>query len=86
VAGSRDPQVMQKVASAKWPSVMHVVQMRVIAGLRNRSALISAVTIPVGTAKVPQPNSIIIDAISRPKSVLGVMSPNPTVVIVVMAQ
>ena len=35
---------------------------------------------------MPQPNSIITDAIRRPRSVLGVMSPNPTVVIVVMAQ
>ena len=41
---------------------------------------------PVGTAKVPQPSSIMADEIKRPQSVLGVMSPNPTVVKVVMAQ
>jgi hypothetical protein len=41
---------------------------------------------PVGTAKVPQPINIMIEAMNLPKSVLGVMSPKPTVVIVVMAQ
>ena len=41
---------------------------------------------PVGTASVPQPSNIMNDAIMRPKSVLGVMSPKPTVVTVVMAQ
>jgi hypothetical protein len=41
---------------------------------------------PVGTAKVPQPINIKTDATNRPKSVLAVMSPNPTVVTVVIAQ
>ena len=41
---------------------------------------------PVGTAKMLQPSSITIDEIIRPMSVLGVMSPNPTVVMVVIAQ
>ena len=41
---------------------------------------------PVGTASVPQPSSIMKDEIRRPRSVLGVMSPKPTVVTVVMAQ
>jgi hypothetical protein len=41
---------------------------------------------PVGTARMPQPSSIMNDEISRPKSVLGVMSPKPTVVTVLMAQ
>ena len=54
-------------------------------GGRSPLALL-AVTMPVGTAKVPQPISIITEAISRPRSVLGVMSPKPTVVSVVMAQ
>ena len=51
-----------------------------------RSAVISAVTMPVGTASVPQPISMITDAMNRPTSVLGVMSPKPTVVMVVIAQ
>jgi hypothetical protein len=46
-----------------------------------RCAAISAVTIPVGTANVPQPMSIMKDAIKRPKSVFGTMSPKPTSVI-----
>ena len=41
---------------------------------------------PVGTASVPQPSSIMTEAIKRPMSVLGVISPKPTVVMVVMAQ
>ena len=44
-------------------------------------ALISAVTMPVGTASVPQPSSIMKLEMRRPRSVLGVMSPKPTVVI-----
>ena len=51
-----------------------------------RCAVNSALTMPVGTASVPQPSSIISEATRRPRSVLGVMSPKPTVVIVVMAQ
>jgi hypothetical protein len=46
----------------------------------------SAVTIPVGTAKVPQPINIMMDVMNLPKSVLGVMSPKPTVVMVLIAQ
>ena len=53
---------------------------------RWRRSAISLVTIPVGTAKVPQPMSIMVDAINLPKSVFGVMSPKPTVVMVVIAQ
>ena len=41
---------------------------------------------PVGTARMPQPSSIISDAMNRPMSVFGAMSPNPTVVTVVIAQ
>ena len=41
---------------------------------------------PVGTASVPQPSSIITEATKRPRSVLGVMSPKPTVVTVEIAQ
>ena len=41
---------------------------------------------PVGTASVPQPSSIMTEAMKRPMSVLGVISPKPTVVMVVMAQ
>ena len=41
---------------------------------------------PVGTASVPQPISIISEAMVRPSPVLGVMSPKPTVVMVVIAQ
>jgi hypothetical protein len=57
-----------------------------VVGSWPRRAANSALTMPVGTASVPQPSSIIIDEISRPRSVLGVMSPKPTVVTVVMAQ
>ena len=46
----------------------------------------TAVTMPVGTASTPQPMSIMRLAMRRPRSVFGVMSPKPTVVIVVMAQ
>ncbi len=52
----------------------------------RRRSVISAVTMPVGTASVPQPSSSITEAMKRPSSVFGVMSPNPTVVIVVIAQ
>ena len=48
--------------------------------------VISAVTIPVGTASTPQPRSIMIVAITRLSGVCGVMSPKPTVVIVVTDQ
>ncbi len=41
---------------------------------------------PVGTASVPHPSSIMIEEIRRPRSVFGVMSPKPTVVSVVIAQ
>jgi hypothetical protein len=51
-----------------------------------RELVNSAVTIPVGTAKVPQPINIMMDVMNLPKSVLGVMSPNPTVVMVLIAQ
>ena len=53
---------------------------------RDRRAVISAVTMPVGTARMPHPSSIMQDAIRRPRSVFGVMSPKPTVVIVLMPQ
>ena len=46
----------------------------------------SALTIPVGTASVPQPMSIMSEVMNRPSPVLGVMSPNPTVVMVEIAQ
>ena len=51
-----------------------------------RRTVISAVTMPVGTASVPQPTSIMAEAMKRPSSVLGVMSPKPTVVMAVIAQ
>ena len=57
-----------------------------VGSARRRIEVNSALTMPVGTASVPQPISIIIEAIMRPRSVLGVMSPKPTVVKVVMAQ
>lgn len=60
--------------------------MRVVGGVRSRFTDISAVTMPVGTASVPQPINIMMDDMSRPKSVFGVISPNPTVVMVVIAQ
>ena len=69
-----------------WHAAMPGLQTRGGTSGRPLRAEISAVTIPVGTASVPQPSSIIIEAIRRPMSVLGVMSPKPTVVMVVMAQ
>ena len=84
--GNGAPQCRQKRASGVWPSVRQAWQVRVVVGWRMRCAVISDVTMPVGTASVPQPSSIIIEAIRRPRSVLGVMSPKPTVVMVVMAQ
>jgi hypothetical protein len=57
----------------------------VISGLIRR-ATNSAPTIPVGTASVPHPISIIVEAIRRIRSVFGEMSPKPTVVSVVIAQ
>jgi hypothetical protein len=39
-----------------------------------RPTVISAVTMPVGTARMPQPSSIITLAIARPMSVFGTMS------------
>lgn len=43
--------------------------MRVVGVVAVHLAAISAVTIPVGTASVPQPNSIMADEIKRPRSV-----------------
>jgi hypothetical protein len=64
---------------------MHSLQVLVVI-CSGRELANSAVTIPVGTAKVPQPINIMMDVMNLPKSVLGVMSPNPTVVMVLMAQ
>ena len=55
-------------------------------GRRKLWAVNSALTMPVGTARMPQPSSIWNEAIRRPSSVRGVMSPKPTVVIVTTAQ
>ena len=52
----------------------------------SRRVVISAVTMPVGTARMPQPSIITTLATTRPRLVRGAMSPNPTVVMVVMAQ
>jgi hypothetical protein len=42
--------------------------------------------VPVGTARMPQPNNITMLATARPRLVRGAMSPKPTVVMVVIAQ
>ena len=68
------------------PSRPHAGQRRVERNGVHRRTVISAVTMPVGTARMPQPSSIISDAMNRPMSVFGAMSPNPTVVTVVIAQ
>ena len=60
--------------------------MRVVGSRRVAWLTSSALTMPVGTASVPQPISIIRLAMKRPRSVFGVTSPKPTVVNVVMAQ
>ena len=52
----------------------------------KRCAVISDVTMPVGTARMPQPMSMVKEAIARPRSVFGAMSPKPTVLMVDTAQ
>ena len=92
LAGGRStPQSWQNVATGRGgPAEPQLAHWRpspgLAAGWPKRSAAISAVTIPVGTARIPQPSSIMKLATARPRSVFGVMSPKPTVVIVVMAQ
>src|SRR5690606_29173279 len=72
---------------AEWPILRQFWQLRVVGTSELvRRAVNSALTMPVGTASVPQPINIITEAIKRPRSVFGVISPKPTVVIVVMAQ
>ena len=80
------PQCMQKLACGRCPTAPHESQMRRPIACCMRWADISEVTMPVGTASVPQPSSIMAEAMKRPRSVRGVMSPKPTVVMVVMAQ
>ena len=80
------PQCMQKLAWGRWPTALQAPQTRRPIACCMRWADISEVTMPVGTASVPQPSSIMAEAIKRPRSLLGVMSPKPTVVMVVMAQ
>lgn len=95
------PQRRQNCASAGWPVLPQALQQRAVpgcnsvrrigAGSASAAALrrcepSSAVTMPVGTAGTSLPSRIIDEAISRPRSVRGVMSPKPTVVIVVTAQ
>lgn len=46
----------------------------------------AATTIPVGTAMIPYPQSIIMEASIFPIGVSGVMSPYPTVVIVTIVR
>jgi S-adenosylmethionine:tRNA ribosyltransferase-isomerase len=80
------PQSRQKCARASWPVDPHAVHERSCELPRPRNAVNSALTMPVGTASVPQPTSIISEAMNRPRPVLGVMSPKPTVVMVEIAQ
>jgi S-adenosylmethionine:tRNA ribosyltransferase-isomerase len=84
--GKAAPQSQQKRARASWPVDPHAVHDRSGELPRTRSAVNSALTMPVGTASVPQPTSIITDAMRRPSPVLGVRSPKPTVVMVEIAQ
>src|SRR3569623_200630 len=86
VAGSRAPQLLQKFASGVRSSYRHSGHLRAGIRMRVRSMAISELMMPVGTASMPQPSSIIKEAIARPRSVLGVMSPKPTVVTVLIAQ
>eukprot|EP01034_Spumella_vulgaris_P028762 gene28763-35679_t len=52
----------------------------VLADLQGRGRpAISELMMPVGTARMPQPSSIISDATARPRSVFGTRSPKPTV-------
>ena len=84
--GSATPQSRQKRALGSCPVDPHAAHERAGAAPRKRMAVNSALTMPVGTASVPQPISIISEAMKRPSPVLGVMSPKPTVVIVEIAQ
>jgi S-adenosylmethionine:tRNA ribosyltransferase-isomerase len=84
--GSAAPQSRQKRALGSWPADPHAAHERSGEVAWKRSAVNSALTMPVGTASVPQPTSIISEAINRPSPVLGVMSPKPTVVMVEIAQ
>jgi len=84
--GSAAPQSQQNRARSSWPADPHAVHERPGEVPRKRTAVNSALTMPVGTASVPQPISIISDAMKRPSPVLGVMSPKPTVVMVETAQ
>jgi S-adenosylmethionine:tRNA ribosyltransferase-isomerase len=80
------PQSQQKRARGSCPVDPHVVHERSRELAPTRNAVNSALTMPVGTASVPQPTSIISEAMNRPRPVLGVMSPKPTVVTVEIAQ
>ncbi len=80
------PQSQQKRACGSWPVDPHAAHERSRELAPTRSAVSSALTMPVGTASVPQPTSIISEAMNRPRPVLGVMSPKPTVVMVDIAQ
>jgi S-adenosylmethionine:tRNA ribosyltransferase-isomerase len=84
--GNAAPQSQQKRARGSCPVDPHAPHERPDAPPPTRNAVNSALTMPVGTASVPQPISIISEAISRPRPVLGVMSPKPTVVMVEIAQ
>ena len=86
--GNGAPQSLQNAASGSWPALAQRVQtrMRPTGSRRKYWAANSALTMPVGTARMPQPSSIWNEASSRPSSVFGVMSPKPTVVIVTTAQ
>ena len=86
--GSAALQSRQKRAPGSWPVEPHATQERSCQARepRKRIAVNSALTMPVGTASVPQPISIITEAMKRPSPVLGMMSPKPTVVMVEIAQ
>lgn len=84
--GSAAPQSRQNRALGSCPVDPHAVHERPGETPRKRTAVNSALTMPVGTASVPQPISIISEAMNRPRPVLGVMSPKPTVVMVEIAQ
>src|SRR5688572_1282937 len=69
------PQSLQNPASSSWSALWHPGHCRRSRRARKCCAVISAETMPVGTASMPQPISIITDASARPKSVRGTTSP-----------
>ena len=68
------PQYLQCLASTSCPSALHSGQAWVET-LRLKDCAISTVTIPVGTAIIPKPITMISAARNWPRPVWGEMSP-----------